>query len=226
MPRATRRKELRQALIDAAAHLVATEGGTGLTIRRVADEAGTSTMAIYTHFGGIDGLRYAVRRQGFAQFGLRLSQVDDSRDPVEDLSVLGLVYFTYAVEESDLYHVMFLEPVLDEIDADIGWDTFDVLVRGVQRCIDVHRFHDGDAQQIARQLWAMAHGTVTLHLAGLLSPADAITALGAAALHLYTGYGDTAEHVAAALQRALDRVPLTAEQDPRTAATTPRTSSA
>jgi hypothetical protein len=38
---------MRPALIDAAARLIATEGGAGLTLRRVAEEVGTSTMAPY-----------------------------------------------------------------------------------------------------------------------------------------------------------------------------------
>src|SRR5438477_232205 len=49
------------ALIEAAARLIATEGASGLTLRRVAEEVGTSTMAVYTHFGGMPELRRAVR---------------------------------------------------------------------------------------------------------------------------------------------------------------------
>src|SRR4051812_34653733 len=48
---------MRMALIDAAARLIATEGLGGLTLRRVTEEVGTSTMAVYTHFGGMPELR-------------------------------------------------------------------------------------------------------------------------------------------------------------------------
>jgi AcrR family transcriptional regulator len=218
--RDTPRAHIRKALIDAGAQLAGADGGAGFTIRRVADAAGTSTMAIYTHFGGIDGLRYEVRREGFAKFGVRLAGIQDSDDAVEDLSALGLVYFTYAVDESDLYRVMFLEPVLDDIDADIGWETYSVLTRGVQRCFDTGRFTDGDPEQVATQLWAMAHGTVSLHLAGLLAASDAIAALGAVALRVYTGCGDEPERAARSLQGALNRVELTEDQDPRLASNT------
>lgn len=195
--------------------MAAVEGGAGFTIRRIADAAGTSTMAIYTHFGGVDGLRHAVRREGFARFATRLGDVTDTADPVADLSLLGLTYFGYAVDESDLYRVMFLERVVDEVDEDIGWETFAVLVRGVQRCLDAGRFRDGDAEHVATQLWSMAHGTVSLHLAGLLSAPDAITAMGATALHIYVGCGDRADRAAGSLQRALERADLPAAQDPR-----------
>ena len=65
---------LRPALIEAAARLIATEGADGLTLRRVADEVGTSTMAVYTCFGGMPELRRAVRREGFARLAARAVQ--------------------------------------------------------------------------------------------------------------------------------------------------------
>jgi len=57
---------VRTALLENAARLIATEGTTGLTLRRLAEETGTSTMAVYTHFGGMQSLRDEVRREGFA----------------------------------------------------------------------------------------------------------------------------------------------------------------
>src|SRR5256885_199545 len=80
------------ALIEAAARLIANEGAAGLTLRRVADEVGTSTMAIYTHFGGMPELRRAVRLEGVARLADHLARVRESGDPVADLAVLGLAY--------------------------------------------------------------------------------------------------------------------------------------
>src|SRR5947199_4222618 len=77
--------ELRTALLDAAAHLIAADGSARLTARRIAEEVGTSTMAIYTHFGGMPGLRQAVRREGFARLSARLAAVHPSDDPLADL---------------------------------------------------------------------------------------------------------------------------------------------
>ena len=62
---------MRPALIEAAARLIATEGVAGLKLRRVAEEVGTSTMAIYTYFGGMPELRRAVRQEGFARLATR-----------------------------------------------------------------------------------------------------------------------------------------------------------
>src|SRR5437764_11892737 len=120
-------ENLRPALIEAAARLIATEGASGLTLRRVADEVGTSTMAIYTHFGGMPELRRAVRREGFARLAARSARVGESDDPVADVAMLGLEYYELAISEPHLYRVMFMEQPLDEDDARTGWDTFNTL---------------------------------------------------------------------------------------------------
>ncbi|MEU4325462.1 hypothetical protein [Nonomuraea dietziae] len=43
-----------------------------MTARRLAGEAGTSTMAVYTYFGGMEEVRGAVRQEGFARLAADL----------------------------------------------------------------------------------------------------------------------------------------------------------
>ena len=177
-------------LIEAAAKLIANDGAEQLTLRRVAEAAGTSTMAIYTCFGGMPELRHAVRREGFARLAAHIAGVEQTDDPVADLALLGLAYYENAVANADLYRVMFMERPHDAADAEIGWDTFEALVAGVQRGIDAKRFRSGDAAERATQLWALAHGLVTLELAQLLERQKALAALGSAALGLFVAFGD------------------------------------
>jgi AcrR family transcriptional regulator len=188
--RDTRNAARRAELLEAAARLIATEGAGQLTLRRVAQEVGTSTMAIYTHFGGMPELRHAVRREGFARLARRIAAVEATDDPVADLTLLGIAYYHNAIANADLYRVMFMEQPLDAADAEIGWDTFDALVAGVQRCIDARRFVGPDAADLATQLWALTHGVVSLELAGMLDSARAFNALGVAALNLFIAFGD------------------------------------
>jgi AcrR family transcriptional regulator len=204
-------------VINAAARLIAAEGQAALTARRVADEADTSTMSIYTHFGGMDGLRHAVRGEGFARLATHLGGVRETTDTVADLAQLGLAYFTSATSEPSLYRVMFLEPPQDLVDAEIGWETFRVLVRGVQRCLDAGRFTHVNAEDLATQLWALDHGTVTLHLAGLLEQSAAILTLGAAALQLFRGCGDDQAAARSSLAKALKRSGIQLDESARSA---------
>src|SRR3954447_2570420 len=128
--------ELRTALLEAAADLIATAGPGSLTLRRAAEEVGTSTMAIYTNFGGMPGLRQAVRREGFARLSARLAAVHPSDDPLADLGRVCLAYYQNATADPDLYRVVFMEEAVSEADAVIGSDAFECLVGAVRRCVE------------------------------------------------------------------------------------------
>jgi AcrR family transcriptional regulator len=208
---------MRSALIEAAARLIAEEGARGLTLRRLVDRVGTSTMSVYTYFGGMEELRRAVRHEGFARLAAHLAEMDNGADPVADVTVLGWAYYRSATSSPHLYRAMFMENPLDEIDARAGRETFDVLVQGVARCITVGRFDPADAVELATQLWAVAHGLITLELARLMAPPQAIGYLFATAENLYRGYGDdpraAARSVAAARRRTALPVAEGGEQE-------------
>jgi len=211
---------VRSALIEAAARLIADEGTRGLTLRRLVDEVGTSTMSVYTHFGGMDELRRAVRHEGFARLAMHLADVESGDDPVADLTVLGWAYYRSATTSPHLYRVMFMEDPLDEIDAVVGRDTFDVLVQAVVRCVAAGRFDAADPVEPATQLWAVAHGLVTLELAGLMAPPQAIGHLVATAENLFRAYGDEPRVAARSVATARRRTGL--DGDAATGQTTGR----
>jgi AcrR family transcriptional regulator len=196
---------MRPALIEAAARLIATEGAAGLTLRRVAEEVGTSTMAIYTHFGGMPELRRAVRREGFALLVARAAQLGESEDPVADVAGLGLAYHQLAMSNPHLYRAMYMEQPLDAADAAAGSETFDVLAAAMQRCIDSERLHSGDARELATQFWAVGHGAITLQMAQLLSPEEALKCLRGSVLNLFIANGDDRDAARRSLTRAVRR---------------------
>ena len=191
--------QVRSALIEAAARLLAEHGPDGLTTRRLATEVGTSTMAVYTYFAGMDELRKEVAREGFRRLAAYLDAVPDSDDPVYDLSALGGAYFVNALTNYDLYRFMFLENPEDD---DVGEGTFERLVRGVERAMAAGRFEKADPLGHATQLWVMAHGIVTLHKAGCLTVEEALQTTSQMALNLFVGFGDEEETALASMARA------------------------
>lgn len=204
---------IRATLVETAARLLATEGPTSLTLRRVAHESGTSTMAIYTHFGGMPDLRRAVRREGFARLAARLAEIDRGADAVADLALVGFAYYLNATRYPDMYRVMFMEQPMDEEDAAAGDGTFQTLVVGVERCIADGRFADADAVARATELWVGTHGVVTLHLAACLPPDQAVGCLASMVRHLFTAYGDDPAKAENSIADALRRAEL--DQSPR-----------
>ncbi|MGN6475411.1 MAG: TetR/AcrR family transcriptional regulator [Mycobacteriales bacterium] len=165
--------DVSQRLIEAAARLLAEEGPSGLSTRRLAAEVGTSTMAVYTHFGGLPELVRAVVREGFKRLGDHMAAVPETDDPLADLAALGEAYRANALDNPQLYAVMFGSASLggyrlhdDELNE--GRYTYDMLVAATQRTIDAGIFKPGDANAIAAQLWSATHGFVMLELAGYL----------------------------------------------------------
>jgi AcrR family transcriptional regulator len=184
---------LRAELVEVAARLVATGGQSGLTLRRLAKEVGTSTMAVYTHFGGMDQLRREVRREGFSRLRARLDQVEKTRDPVADLIMLGAAYYSSATASPHLYRAMFLEGPVDGSDFATGLDTFLRLVDALRRCIESGRLPDAapsNPEELAVEMWALTHGLCSLQLAGLLEEDEALPRLSTAARSLMLSWGD------------------------------------
>lgn len=180
---------VRTALIEAAARLLATGGPSALTTRGLAAEVGTSTMAVYTYFSGMAELRHAVRKEGFERLARWLDGVATTPDPVADVASMGVAYISNALTNPHLYRFMFVEPPIDE-DPEVGMNTFETLVGGVARAIEAERFAHADAVALATQLWVVTHGTVTLHLSGLLSLDDLAECAAAMALNLFIAFGD------------------------------------
>ena len=99
-------RSVRHELLDAAVDLLDEHGPDALQTRKVAGAAGTSTMAVYTHFGGMQPLIDAVAEEGLRQFDEALT-MPPTDDPVADLVATGVAYRRYAIERPHMYRLMF-----------------------------------------------------------------------------------------------------------------------
>lgn len=193
--------QTRLALIDIAARLLADEGPPALSTRRVAAAAGSSTMAVYTHFGGMSGLVREIVHEGFARLQDYLTQVRRTDDPVADLAVTGRAYRRNAQANSHLYAAMFGGESLSgfeltEEDRQHGRYTLTNVVECVGRCIAAGRFRSADPALVAHHMWFAVHGLVTLELGGyLIDPWDADLCFETQLVVLMVGAGD--DHAAA-----------------------------
>lgn len=197
---------VRLALVDAAARLLAQEGPDALTTRRLASEVGASTMAIYTHFDDMDGLRRAVRIEWFSRLSQRLTRVPRTTDPVADLAAQGWAYFSNAIENEYMFRAMFVDPVDDPVVATMATEALQVLVDSVQRCMDDGRLRPGDASARALQIWMMGTGVLVACLARFITIDDAIGHFYEMAHSLLTTFGDDPEAARASLERGRRRM--------------------
>jgi AcrR family transcriptional regulator len=194
--------EARSTLLEIAARLLAVEGPPALSARRIAAEAGSSTMPVYSHFGGMSGLVREVVIEGFARMDHYLGSVEFTDDPVTDMSTIGRAYRRNALANPHLYAVMFGGASLagfslSESDRQYGKYTLTPVIACAHRCIESSRFRPGDPGLIAHQMWIGTHGLVTLELGGyLLEPFDADRAFEAQLVSLMVGAGDEPESAA------------------------------
>lgn len=162
--------DVRRRLVEEAARLLGEEGPSALTTRRLAAGAHTSTMAVYTHFGGMPALVREVAAEGFRRLIAHVAEVEPTDDPVDDLRRMAAAYRANALENPHLYAVMFGSASLGglrphEGDLEEGAAAFEQLVAGVRRAMDAGGLRDGDAAAVAGQFWVGLHGYTMLELA-------------------------------------------------------------
>jgi len=158
-------------LLDAAARVLAEEGRDAVTARRLATEIGTSTMAVYTHFGSMDELLLGLWREGFARFGAALEDPPATDDPLADWAAQGWAYRRFALANPHLYRVMFGDGLTgfhrgDPADEAAALATFESLLARLQRAADAGRLQIDDLAVAGQVVWSMVHGHVTIELTG------------------------------------------------------------
>jgi AcrR family transcriptional regulator len=166
----------RQLLLDAASAILQASGPDALTMRRIAAEVGCSTSVLYTMFGGKAGVAEALWREGFERLRAALEAVEGD-DPLTRLAAMGQAYRANALANPAYYSVMFARPIpgfepSPEAYAE-SLRPLELLVDAVADCVTTGVFRTVDPAHIARVLWAAAHGSVSLELAGYEGAVDA-----------------------------------------------------
>jgi AcrR family transcriptional regulator len=165
----------RERLLQAAESLSASKGFDGLTVRAVADAAGTSTRAVYALFGSKEGLEQALHEAMFT----RLRDLERSRrrceDPRADLIELAMAYRRWAVERPERYALAMHRFVgkaarpRSEEGLAVSREALNELVQAVRRCADAGLLTI-DPDDVVTHLRAVVHGLAEFEDLGLLGP--------------------------------------------------------
>lgn len=216
-------RNVRAELLRAAVEILDKDGPDALQTRKIAGAAGTSTMAVYTHFGGMPALIAAVAEEGLCQFDAALTMAPTS-DPVADLMAAGMAYRRFAIERPHMYRLMFGStsahginaPAHDVVTLSVAeisdhYPSFAHVVHGVHRCMVAGRITVGSASDdatvvaTAAQFWASLHGFVMLELAGYYGAQGSAVGpvLAALTTNLLIALGDSPEQVRDSQRSAL-----------------------
>jgi len=139
-------------IVDAALELLEADGPAALSMRRVADRVGIRAPSIYEHLADKRALESAIISRGFELQAAAFERaVAGAGDP---LAALASAYRAFAAAHPHLYRLM----TAHELDRA-------ALADGVERRaaapVVAAAGHDGD---LARAIWAFAHGMTILEL--------------------------------------------------------------
>jgi len=165
--------DLRAALIEAGAAILAERGIEGFSLRECARRAGVSPAAPAHHFGDSRGLLTAIAARGFAAFTetLRDAQAGlKARDA--RLRAQGRAYVRFARDNRAFFDLMWRSDLLNQDDADLrqaSGAAFATLLSAVPA--NAAGKPDDTQNPNAIAAWAMVHGFARLMLDGPLADA-------------------------------------------------------
>jgi AcrR family transcriptional regulator len=155
---------------------LASEGVAGFTTRKVAEEAATSTPAVYELFGDKAGLVREMFFEGFRLLRRRFDPLAESGDPRADLVRVIQALRVFVRENPALAELMFSRPFADfdpgppELEA--GGAVRRFVVERVRRCVEAGVL-DGDESDIAHVLFSLTQGLAATEIAGWLGTSKA-----------------------------------------------------
>lgn len=159
-------KNTKEKILQATSELFLQEGVKGLSARAVAKKAGLSTIGIYSHFKGMQGLLDALYIEGFEKI---IVAMDVS---IEQLGLKAAIiqatqnYFVFAKKYDAHYRLMFgsnnggYEPSGEA--RHVGAKAFARLTKLVASVLPENASLP-EKQNVAMQIWAMTHGYVSLN---------------------------------------------------------------
>jgi AcrR family transcriptional regulator len=167
-------------IVAAARDLLEEEGAAALSMRRIAARVGIRAPSIYKHLPDKEALEDALVSEGFTEWAELAERAQHDADP---LTSLGRVYRTFARSHPHLYRLMTERPL-----------RRDRLTPGAEArgALPVIEAVGGDAD-LARALWAFAHGMVVLELSNRFPPDADLDAAWRRGLDAFRGAANAPE---------------------------------
>ncbi len=164
--------ETSEALLSAARRLLSEHGPEALTVRRIAGEAGMSTMNVYSRFGGKDGVIDELYADGYRRLIETINGVPADDDIPTEILAVASAYRNFAIENPTYYGIMFrsavpgFQPSPEAIAMALGGlaNLVERIRRGQESGQIATEF---ETQSVAAWLWACCHGMVSFELDGV-----------------------------------------------------------
>ena len=178
-PRKDERLDIRSGAVAAAARLFVERGTERVTLQDIAAEVGCRAPALYRYFPNKEALLLAVHDEGFRRLYAHKAEAGRTAgdDAVARLRLGGLAYVRFALENPNLYELMFNDRGphrrLSELREAGGGEAEDVARRSLDflratilDCQLAGYLGTLDPEIAAFTFWSVVHGAVSLALRG------------------------------------------------------------
>jgi AcrR family transcriptional regulator len=176
MPRKTyHHGDLKNALIEAGIDILAQEGVSGLSLRKVARKASVSHAAPYAHFADKQALIAAISADGHQRIHSKIASIMERYpdDPLRQFVETAWAYAEFGLENPDHFRITFSGVVERERDypalVETASDNFELVRALVMRCQAAGILSPGEPDLVAVGVWGLVHGFVSLVQQGQVS---------------------------------------------------------
>ena len=165
------RLDARQSILATARELFLLKGFEATTIRNIAEKIEYSPSTIYQHFKDKNEIFYTIHSEAFAELVRYLNASEMHKNPMDQLIALGQIYIQFALENPELYDLMFImEAPIDFLNylEDANWIegkmAFDYLKSVIANCIQQGLIKETDLESLSYLIWSTVHGLVTISI--------------------------------------------------------------
>ncbi len=162
--------DLKNALIAAGVKILSEEGASGLSLRKVAHEAGVSHAAPYAHFEDKQALLAAISTEGYRRLYKAIrTAVDRHPDDAAAQLVEGAwAYVKFALDDRAHFQLTMSGAVEKEHAypalVETSKQSFSLVVAIVEACQEAGVLREGLPHLVAVGVWSLMHGFVSLLL--------------------------------------------------------------
>ncbi|MFT5200966.1 MAG: AcrR family transcriptional regulator [Candidatus Aldehydirespiratoraceae bacterium] len=157
-----------ERIVDASITLIRESGVEALSMRALATSLGVTAPALYAHFTSRDQLLRACAQVGYDALDERF-QKEKPESPVEMIWVSSRSYVHFALDEPELFSLMFMfrpEAIEIAVEADVEHDgattVFNSMIHNLGLAIESGELRPADPLEYGLALWASVHGVATV----------------------------------------------------------------
>lgn len=156
-------KFTKEKLIQAALEL-AREGGLEMIVaRNLGKKLDTAPSTIFTHFDTVEEIRQEVIKAAREIYN---EYVEEGLNMVPPMKGFGVQYIRFAMEESNLYSILFMNKRDDfkYVDFIVHEGHYERIITAAEENFSINR---SQAEAVYHNLWAYAHGLAVMSATGV-----------------------------------------------------------